>query len=164
MSRASSAAVKPEDVFGSVREVIRHAPDPTVVGDDATAVAVDETGDELFRGVVDQRLLPRLQRDASCVLLAGAVLGYEAGPVFEYSGTSTHLLARCNTAARSPGISTSIAPRQRSMIAGYFFVENDSKTPHSAVPCDAAVAEMETQQIAVRRLREGREVMVDIAC
>jgi hypothetical protein len=63
-----------DDVLGSVREVIADAPNAAVVGDDATAVAVDEADDELLGGLVDECLLPGLESDASVVFLAGTVL------------------------------------------------------------------------------------------
>ena len=51
------------------------AHDAAVIRDDAAAVAVDEAEDELFGGLVDERLLPGLQSNRSHVLLAGTVLG-----------------------------------------------------------------------------------------
>jgi hypothetical protein len=49
---------------------------------------VDEAEDEFFGGLVDEGLLPRLQRDCAGVLLAGAVLWEQARPVL---GAHVHL-------------------------------------------------------------------------
>jgi len=54
---------------------VTRAHDAAVIRDDAAAVAVDEAEDELFGGLVDERLLPGLQSNRSHVLLAGTVLG-----------------------------------------------------------------------------------------
>jgi hypothetical protein len=54
---------------------VTRAHDAAVIRDDAAAVAVDEAEDELFGGLVDERLLPGLQSNLSRVLLAGTVLG-----------------------------------------------------------------------------------------
>ena len=70
-----------DDVFGTVREVVAHAGDPAIVGDDAAAVAVNQAEDELFGGVVDERLLPGLESDRPRVLLAGAVLRKQTRPM-----------------------------------------------------------------------------------
>ena len=52
-----------------------------VIGDDATAVAVDETEDELFGFLVDERLLPWLEDNAPLVLPTGSVLREQARSV-----------------------------------------------------------------------------------
>lgn len=61
--------------------MVTDASDAAVVGDDAAAVAVDQTQDEFFGRLVDERLLPRFEGDVAVVLAAGAVLGEEARPV-----------------------------------------------------------------------------------
>ena len=67
VSRAKTAA--------SPTPSVTRAHDAAVIRDDAAAVAVDEAEDELFGGLVDERLLPGLQSNRSHVLLAGTVLG-----------------------------------------------------------------------------------------
>ena len=63
VSRAKTAA--------SPTPSVTRAHDAAVIRDDAAAVAVDEAEDELFGGLVDERLLPGLQSNRSHVLLAG---------------------------------------------------------------------------------------------
>ena len=89
---------------------------------------------EFLGGLVDERLLPRFECDPSVVLLAGAVLGEQARPMFGVQDTSTQFLGVCMTLARWAGISMSIASRHRSMIAGYFVSSAIAETPDSAAP------------------------------
>src|SRR6185295_16654927 len=70
-----------DDVLRHIREVVADAHHAPVIGDDATAVAVDETEDELFGFLVDERLLPWLEDIAPLVLPTGSVLREQARPV-----------------------------------------------------------------------------------
>jgi hypothetical protein len=70
-----------DDVLGSVREVVPDALHAAVVRDDPAAVTVDEAEDELLGGLVDEGLLPGLERDSAVVFSAGAVLREEAWPM-----------------------------------------------------------------------------------
>jgi len=57
-----------------IGEVVLDAFDAAVVGDDAATVAVDQAADEILRRLIDELLLPRLQRDWPQVLSARTVL------------------------------------------------------------------------------------------
>ncbi|MGW0162847.1 hypothetical protein ACWDUN_26345 [Mycobacterium sp. NPDC003323] len=70
------------DIGGVVGEVVAHARHAAIVGDDAAAVAVDQTADEVLGGGVDVSLLPRFQDDRAQVLRSRSVLREQAGPVF----------------------------------------------------------------------------------
>jgi hypothetical protein len=61
--------------------VIPDAADPAVIGDDATAVAVDQSEHELFGGLVDKGLLPGFEGYRSLVFHSRAVLWQQARPV-----------------------------------------------------------------------------------
>jgi hypothetical protein len=61
--------------------VVADARDAAVIGDDAAAVAVYQTADELLGRLIDERLLPRFECNASVVLAAGTVLREQAWPV-----------------------------------------------------------------------------------
>ena len=63
-----------DDVFGTIREVVPDAGHPAVVGDDAAAIAVYQSEDELFGGLVDEGLLPGFEGYPPLVLPAGAML------------------------------------------------------------------------------------------
>src|SRR6476660_3997125 len=70
-----------QDVFGPIGEVIPDAHDAAVVCDDTTAVTVDESQDEFFGCLVDERLLPGLESNRALVFPARAVLGKQARPM-----------------------------------------------------------------------------------
>ena len=56
-----------------------------VVGDHATAVAVDQPADELLGFVINDGLLPRFEHDAQHVFPAWAVLREQAWPVLGHA-------------------------------------------------------------------------------
>ncbi len=58
------------DVGGVVGEVVADARNTPIVGDDPSAVAVDEAADEVFGGRVDVGLLPGFQHDGAEVFAA----------------------------------------------------------------------------------------------
>jgi hypothetical protein len=53
-----------------------------IIGDDATAITVDQAADEVIRCFLDQLFLPWFQSDRPQMLLAGAVLWKQARPMF----------------------------------------------------------------------------------
>src|SRR6476469_3946255 len=72
---------QPDDVHGSIREVVADAAYAPVVGDHAAAVAVDQPADELLGFVINDGLLPRFECNTPAVFLTGAVLREQARPV-----------------------------------------------------------------------------------
>ena len=61
--------------------MVADAADPAVVRDDAAAVTVDQSENELLSGLVDERLLPGFEDYASLALDSGAVLREQARPM-----------------------------------------------------------------------------------
>ena len=72
--RVEGIGEKAEDVLGPITEVVPHALDSAIVGDDTAAVAVYESEDELLGLLIDNSLLPLQQRDLAVMLAAGPML------------------------------------------------------------------------------------------
>ena len=72
--RVEGIGEKAEDVLGPITEVVPHALDSAIVGDDTAAVAVYESEDELLGLMIDNSLLPLQQRDLAVMLAAGPML------------------------------------------------------------------------------------------
>jgi hypothetical protein len=58
-----------------VGEGVADAGDTSVVCDDAAAVAIDQAADEVFGGLGDESVLPRLRANGAGVFSAWAMLG-----------------------------------------------------------------------------------------
>lgn len=135
------------------------APDP--VGD-AAAVGVEQAADQFLGVAVDNVALPGSQFDPALVLPAGAVLREKAGPVLP---PGDHL------GAPRPGNGADPVVRQEGLESADALVgetgpgvgAEDAQTPHLLLAVagvtDAAVAEVEAEQVAVGglRLRQRRE-------
>src|SRR5918999_72856 len=76
-----AVAVQTLDVLRSVGEVVTHAPKPAVIRNDATAVAVDESPDEVRATAADELGLPAEELDWSLMFSVWAVLRKQARPM-----------------------------------------------------------------------------------
>jgi hypothetical protein len=120
------------DVVGHVGEVVAHAHDTAIVRDDAAAVTVDQTKDELLGGLIDEHLLPGFEGYPPIVFSAGAMLRQETWPVFRVQG---YLNAPFQTLHRRAlalhqhvdGLATSIDN------CGILLVQDDPQFPHAEV-------------------------------
>jgi hypothetical protein len=118
---------------------------------DATAIGVDEPADEFPRMSVDDFLLPGFEDDRALVLLAGAVLGEEAGPVLAVSDDRdlpdcldpVRLLAGVNGFDGGSASFDEAWPSD-----GACDAENVARSHAGA---DAAVTEVEPQEVTVGR-------------
>ena len=70
-ARASARCLQRAKTAASPTPSVTRAHDAAVIRDDAAAVAVDEAEDELFGGLVDERLLPGLQSIGLMCFLPG---------------------------------------------------------------------------------------------
>lgn len=118
---------------------------------DAAAVGVDEAPDERPGVSVDDRLLPRIESDPAIVLFAGAVLREEAGPV---SAVADH--GRVSDGLDPVGLAAGIDGLDRGSArideAGpRVGAGNPEEVARPCAGADAAIAEIETEQVGVCR-------------
>jgi hypothetical protein len=93
------------------------------------------------------------------VLLAESVLREEAGPVFGVQvnlGAIIGTVKRCRPLPWHNYVDRFHAPLDDVRVLG---IERDPETPYSAVPGDAAVTQVKTEQVAVIVRRQAGEVV-----
>lgn len=152
-------AIQAADVVGSIGEVIANALDAPIVGDHTAAVTVDQSADKLLGGFFDKGFLPRCKPYWSRVLFAWTVLRKQARPMVRAVRNIGTVILAADDSRMLPGhenIDRFTAAIDDSWVLRS---ECDPQTPRPSSSRDAAVAEIQPEDIAVGLCRKRGKVM-----